>query len=215
MAMGKTKQTMPRRTWMKTVGTVIGGTAASATLAPIESVAAPQPKSTTAVKSGIVSTPDSAIVETTAGKIRGFVRDGIFAFKGVPYADDTGGKNRFMAPAKPTPWTGVRSALALGPASPQAINCTFEGRRGGWNNDEEAFMFEWDDGQPGEHCLRVNVWTPSISDNRKRPVLVWMHGGGFTSGSSNELRMYDGESLSRRGDVVVVSLNHRSACSAT
>jgi para-nitrobenzyl esterase len=210
MAMGKTMQ---RRTWMKTVGTVIGGTAASVTLGPIESaaesVAAPQPKGAPSVKSGIVSTSDSAIVETTAGKIRGFSRDGIFAFKGVPYADDTGGKNRFMAPAKPAPWTGVRSALQLGPASPQAFNATFEGRRGGWNNDEEAFMFEWDDGQPGEHCLRVNVWTPSINDNRKRPVLVWMHGGGFTSGSSNELRMYDGESLSRRGDVVVVSLNHR------
>jgi para-nitrobenzyl esterase len=70
-------------------------------------------------------------------------------------------------------------------------------------------MFEWDDGQPGEDCLRVNVWTPSTADATRRPVLVWIHGGGYTSGSSNELRMCDGESLARRGNVVVVSLNHR------
>jgi para-nitrobenzyl esterase len=205
--MTKTKHPMERRTWMKTVGSVIGGTAASVALGTKESVAAPPKAAQT--KGTIVASSNNAIVETTAGKIRGFSRDGIFGFKGIPYADDTSGKNRFMAPVKPTPWARVRSAMALGPASPQAINCTFEGRRAGWNNDEEAFMFEWDDGQPGEHCLRVNVWTPSINDNRKRPVLVWIHGGGFTSGSSNELRMYDGESLSRRGDAVVVSLNHR------
>ncbi len=217
--MGKTHG-MQRRTWIKTVGTVIGGTAASVTLANVDSVASPQttkpnaplaktPQARHQSTGAIIAASSHAVVETTAGKIRGFSREGIFAFKGVPYADDTAGKNRFMAPARPTPWAGVRSALALGPASPQAYNCTFDGRRAGWNHDEEAFMFEWDDGQPGEHCLRVNVWTPSINDNRKRPVLVWMHGGGFTSGSSNELRMYDGESLARRGDVVVVSLNHR------
>ncbi len=114
-----------------------------------------------------------------------------------------------MPPAKPTPWTGVRSALALGPSSPQAFNSTFIGRRAGWNNDEEAFMFDWDDGRPSEDCLRVNVWTPGSAPARRRPVLVWIHGGGYSSGSSNELRMYDGESLSRRGDAVVVSLNHR------
>jgi para-nitrobenzyl esterase len=70
-------------------------------------------------------------------------------------------------------------------------------------------MFRWDDGQPGEDCLRVNIWTPGINDNRKRPVMVWLHGGGFSAGSGQELQSYDGENLSRRGDVVVVSLNHR------
>jgi para-nitrobenzyl esterase len=69
-------------------------------------------------------------------------------------------------------------------------------------------MFEWDDGQPGEDCLRVNVWTPG-ADNRKRPVMVWLHGGGFSAGSGQELKAYDGESIVRRGDVVLVSLNHR------
>lgn len=206
--MDKTKNGMERRAWIKTIGAVIGGTAASSALGTTNTNAAP-PARGAQTKGAVVASSNNALVETTAGKIRGFSRDGILTFKGIPYADDTSGKNRFMAPVKPTPWAGVRSAMALGPSSPQAINSTFEGRRAGWNNDEEAFMFEWDDGQPGEHCLRVNVWTPSINDNRRRPVLVWIHGGGFTSGSSNELRMYDGESLSRRGDVVVVSLNHR------
>jgi len=81
--------------------------------------------------------------------------------------------------------------------------------RSGWANDETAFMFEWDDGIPGEDCLRVNVWTPGINDNRKRPVMVWLHGGGFSAGSGQELKSYDGENLSKRGDVVVVTLNHR------
>jgi para-nitrobenzyl esterase len=141
--------------------------------------------------------------------VRGYTRNGIYTFKGMPYADTTAGQNRFMPPVKPTPWTGIRSALALGPVCPQAYTSTFDSPRFGWRHDEEAFMFEWDDGHPGEDCLRVNVWTPSINDNKKRPVMVWIHGGGFTSGSSDELKAYDGENLSRRGDVVVVSLNHR------
>ena len=69
-------------------------------------------------------------------------------------------------------------------------------------------MFEWDDGQPGEDCLRVNVWTPG-ADSRKRPVMVWLHGGGFSAGSGQELKAYYGESIARRGDVVLVSLSHR------
>jgi para-nitrobenzyl esterase len=83
-----------------------------------------------------------------------------------------------------------------------------QGARAGWKNDEESFMFEWDDGQFGEDCLRVNVWTPG-ADNRKRPVMVWLHGGGFSAGSGQELKAYYGESIARRGDVVLVGLNHR------
>jgi len=98
--------------------------------------------------------------------------------------------------------------MAQGFACPQAFHVP-EGRRPGWSSDEEAFMFEWDDGQPGEDCLRVNVWTPGLTGSAKRPVMVWLHGGSYSSGSSNELRMYDGESLAKRGDVVVVTLNHR------
>ncbi len=143
------------------------------------------------------------------GKVRGFVQNGILTFKGMPYGGSTEGKNRFMPPTKPAPWTGVRSSLFLGPVSPQPFTSTFDARRAGWGHDEEAFMFQWDDGQPSEDCLRINVWTPSTASTGRRPVLVWIHGGGYSSGSDNELPMYDGESLARRGDVVVVSLNHR------
>jgi para-nitrobenzyl esterase len=107
-----------------------------------------------------------------------------------------------MPPAKPKSWAGVRSSRQYGYVAPQ-------GARGGWANDEEAFMFAWDDGVQGEDCLRVNVWTPGIGDHKKRPVMLWLHGGGYTAGSGQELRSYDGENLARRGDVVVVSLNHR------
>src|SRR5262249_27216476 len=79
----------------------------------------------------------------------------------------------------------------------------------GWLNDEAAFLFQWDDGQPGEDCLRVNLWTPALNDGNKRPVMVWLHGGGWAAGSGQEQPAYNGENLSRRGDVVVVSLNHR------
>jgi para-nitrobenzyl esterase len=150
----------------------------------------------------IVVTEGGDVVETAAGKVRGYTRNGIFTFKGIPYAASTGGANRFLTPAKPKPWTGVRSSLYYGQVCPQ-------GPRTGWAVDENAFMFEWDDGQPGEDCLRVNVWTPGINDNRKRPVLFWIHGGGYSAGSGQELKSYDGENLARHGDVVVVSVNHR------
>ncbi len=200
-----------RRALMKGAAAVAGSTAGAALL-PVASIAAPD--ASAAVKSmGSMTTVSASakknIVEIDSGKVFGFVRDGIFTFKGIPYGASTAGKNRFMPPAKPEPWAGVRSALYWGPVSPQAYTSTFDGRRVGWSHDDEAFMFEWEDGQPSEDCLRINVWTPSISDNKKRPVLMWIHGGGYTSGSDNELRMYDGESLSRRGDVVMVSINHR------
>ena len=92
--------------------------------------------------------------------------------------------------------------MYYGPTCPQA-------QRNGWLNDENAFLFQWDDGQPGEDCLRVNLWTPGLNDGKKRPVMVWLHGGGWAAGSGQEQPAYNGENLSRRGDVVVVSLNHR------
>jgi para-nitrobenzyl esterase len=150
----------------------------------------------------VVASDQSAVVDTGAGKVRGFTRNGIHTFKGIPYADSTEGGNRFLAPAKPKPWTGIRSAMYYGPTCPQAP-------RTGWLNDENAFLFQWDDGQYGEDCLRVNVWSPGVNDGKKRPVMVWLHGGGWTSGSGQEQPAYNGENLSKRGDVVVVSLNHR------
>ena len=79
----------------------------------------------------------------------------------------------------------------------------------GWYSDEQAFAFNWDDGYPDENCLRVNIWTPGLKDGKKRPVMVWLHGGGYSAGSGQELPSYDGTNLAKKGDAVVVTLNHR------
>ena len=89
-----------------------------------------------------------------------------------------------------------------------------QGPRGSWNADEESWLFLYDDGVQGEDCLRVNIWAPALDGHQKRPVMIWLHGGGFVSGSSQEHRSYDGERLSRRGDVVVVSLSRSITGSA-
>lgn len=198
-----------RRALMKGA-TVLAGTAASYGLgmgSTAEARAAPTQyveRSTT-----IVASPNKNVVETDSGKIFGYSRDGVITFKGIPYGASTEGKGRFMPPSKPVPWPGVRSALYWGPVSPQPYTSTIDGRRGAWGHDREAFMFDWDDGHDSEDCLRLNVWTRSINDNARRPVMVWLHGGGYVAGSSQELRMYPGEDLVRRGDVVAVSVNHR------
>jgi para-nitrobenzyl esterase len=150
----------------------------------------------------VIARDGDAVAATRAGRVAGYIRRGIFTFKGIPYADNSAGPNRFMPPVKPKSWEGVRSSRQYGYVAPQ-------GPRAGWANDEEAFMFAWDDGVQNEDCLRVNVWTPALGDAKKRPVMVWLHGGGYTAGSGQELRSYDGENLARRGDLVVVSLNHR------
>ena len=150
---------------------------------------------------GRLSTPPEATIETRSGKVRGAVRDGVFTFKGIPYAKDTGGAARFL-PAQPmAPWTGVRTALSYGPCCPQVV-------RGGWKSDETAFIYDWDDGYPGEDCLRLNIWSAGVT-GKPRPVMFWIHGGGYETGSSQELPAYDGERLARRGDLVFVSVNHR------
>jgi para-nitrobenzyl esterase len=187
-----------RRNWMKQAATLAGG-AAAALGAP--AMTAPASAAQEPGRGIRTTTPSDAVVETTAGKVRGFRRNGIAIFRGIPYGDTTAGANRFMPPRKPKPWTGVRSSTSWGPVSPHAP-------RAGWVNDEEQFLYQWDDGFAGEDMLRVNVWTPGL-DARRRPVLVWIHGGGFSSGSSQELRPYDGENLARNHDAVLVSMNHR------
>ena len=196
--------TIRRRSLIKGAAALAGAAAASV-LQPVS--AAAEPRSTQPSTAGVCNTlinasNENAIVETSAGKVRGFTRNGINTFLGIPYAGSTEGKARFQAPTKVVPWTGLRSSMQYGFVSPQEP-------RAGWADDEVAWMFDWDDGRPGEDCLRVNIWTPEASGGKKRPVMVWLHGGGFSAGSGQELKSYYGENLSRRGDVVVVSLNHR------
>jgi para-nitrobenzyl esterase len=187
-----------RRTWMKQAAAVAGGVAAGFA----GSAAGDHATIEAAADDTRVATPDKTVVDTSAGKVRGFTRNGVHIFRGIPYGDTTAGPNRFLAPQKPKPWTDVRSSTSWGPVSPA-------GPRGGWRNDEEQFLYQWDDGFPGEDMLRINVWTPGVNDGQRRPVLAWIHGGGFVSGSSQELRPYDGERLARVHNAVLVSMNHR------
>jgi para-nitrobenzyl esterase len=146
----------------------------------------------------LVTGKNIAVAETESGKVRGYVHNGIVTYKGIPY----GTAERFMPPAKPKPWQDVRSSLTYGPVCPLIDPTTSV-------NDESEFVFHHDWGYPNEDCLRLNIWSPGIGATKKRPVMVWLHGGGHTAGSSQELPSYDGENLSKLGDVVVVSINHR------
>ncbi|MFD2932665.1 carboxylesterase/lipase family protein [Spirosoma flavum] len=145
----------------------------------------------------IVAGKGIATVSTESGTVRGYIHNGTFTFKGIPYAK----AERFMAPSKPDSWTGVRSSMSYGPVCPMDITTTV--------NDEIEFPFHHDWGYTNENCLSLNVWTPHLTDAKKRPVMVWLHGGGFTGGSSVELPSYDGENLTKKGDVVIVTVNHR------
>jgi para-nitrobenzyl esterase len=145
----------------------------------------------------IVTGKNIAVVQTVYGAVRGYIRNGVYTFKGIPY----GKADRFMPPEKPAPWKGVRSCLAYGPVCPTNQSTMF--------SDEFAFAFNMNPGQSDENCLNLNIWTKKTGDDEKKPVMVWLHGGGFASGSSREYPSYDGENLSNKGDVVVVSINHR------
>jgi len=196
-----TKSRVSRRALIQSAG-IFAGTAAAGALPELRASIPPsQPVPPAPVAPTIIASDQTDIVETSSGKIRGYTRVGIHTFKGVPYGASTEAPARFQPPSKPKPWTGVRSSMQYGYVAPQ-------GPRAGWANDEEAWMFSWEDGIQNEDCLRLNVWTPAL-DNAKRPVMVWFHGGGFVAGNGQELRSYDGENLCHRGDVVVVSLNHR------
>jgi para-nitrobenzyl esterase len=144
----------------------------------------------------------SPVVETTAGKLRGGFAAGIYTFKGVPYGAPTDGSNRFRPPASPTPWAGVRDALVYAGRAWQLSN------RPKRRAVLETLLGPADTTPEGEDCLTLNIWTPGLGDGTRRPVMVWLHGGAFGYGSGNRA-VTDGANLARRGDVVVVGVNHR------
>ncbi|HZT66687.1 MAG TPA: carboxylesterase/lipase family protein [Acidimicrobiales bacterium] len=133
------------------------------------------------------------VVEISTGKVRGTSADGVLSFKGIPYGAPPVGPARWLPPRPAQPWTGVRDAVEYGPSCPQPAE-----RPRGWSPEDRE----------DEDCLVLNVWTPAVGDGGRRPVMVWYHGGLYTIGSGS-WPLYDGAALARRGDVVVVTVNHR------
>ncbi len=154
------------------------------------------------------SAATDSIVETVNGKVRGRSIAGIHSFLGLRYGASTAGRNRFIPPQKPQPWNGVQDALAYGNSAPQS-NPSRQGSD--LARSDIGRLIAGTDGPPppeSEDCLFLNVWTPGVNDNAKRPVMFWLHGGGFATGSDSSA-LFIGANLARRGDVVVVGINHR------
>ena len=142
--------------------------------------------------------PTSPGVQITSGKLEGIKEDGLFVFKGIPYAAPPIGNLRWMPPQSPKPWAGVRPAARFGPICPQDVGpSAIPGRKPSVEPQSED-------------CLFLNVWTPGIDDAR-RAVMVWIHGGAFLHGSGSSL-MTPGKTLPLRGGVVIVTLNYRLGC---
>ncbi len=145
---------------------------------------------------------DEFVAATSMGKIQGALEDGILSFKGIPYAAPPVGAGRFKPPSKPAPWTDIRDATQFGGRAMQKPNAL--------NLAPAILEIYADTGLPpvSEDCLSLNVWTPALDDGGDRPVMVWLHGGAFISGSGAAPRT-DGTNLAAKGNVVVVTLNHR------
>ncbi len=142
-------------------------------------------------------------VSLKTGKVRGLKNDGLYSFKGVSYGAPTGGANRFLPPQPPAAWTGVRDAFEFGHYAPQSNR-----PRGEKQRQFFKVLSSSRTGDASEDCLYLNVWTRGLSDNKKRPVLFWIHGGGYDQGAGGSVG-YDGAALAKQHDVVVVSVNHR------
>jgi len=176
------------------------GTAVGIGAALPGSAAAAQARATAGntASSATCSTPRTTVAKTQYGKVRGYVEDGVLVFKGVPYGATTGGENRWLPAKPPAPWDDERPTLIYGANCPQRLH--------DWVT-EQSFLYQWTDGWQSEDMLKVNIWTPSLTGSR--PVMFYIHGGGFTFGSAYELASQDGAQMARHHDVVSVTVNHR------
>ena len=194
--------TTNRRSFFKTAGAGAAGLG----LAPVlsfQSCAAPGEASAAGNDDQQLFVGDDvAIASTRYGKVQGFLLRGIYNFRGIPYGADTGGKNRFMPPQPPEPWEGILPAVWWGNSAPQNMDNRY-------GNAWASFVDHWNYDDVSEDCLRLNIWTPALGDGGLRPVMVWLHGGGYTNGNGIEQDGYMGENLSRKGNIVFVSINHR------
>ncbi len=144
---------------------------------------------------------DIAIAETQYGKVQGYMSRDVYTFLGVRYGASTEGANRFMPPKEPEPWEGIVPAMVYGYCAPQN-DPNYANNPGVWRD-------HWNYSNLSEDCLFLNVWTKGLADGKKRPVMVWFHGGGYAAGNGIEQDGYHGENLARYGDIVFVSVNHR------
>lgn len=203
-----------RRDLLRTVTAVVTAAAAPAVTAGEAQAQSRLPATSTVDAKAspvnlVIAASSKGVAETTAGKIRGSSHNGIHSFRGVPYGSPTWGPARFVQATKPVPWAGVRSSLSFGPICPQGnLGNPAQGDNSAPTDEDQFLLYRITERQ-AEDCLRLNVWTPEINGSRKRPVMVWLHGGGFTGHSGSGLLAYDGHNLARRGDVVVVTSNHR------
>ena len=192
-----------RRQFMQAIGTGASGIAIGATA--ISTGCSEVPKDAMAAGPGgqILMVGDNIAVTTTEyGKVRGYVLRGMNYFLGIPYGADTSGPNRFMPPQKPKAWAEVYPALWWGNSAPQNMENRYA-------NKFASFRDHCNYGDLNEDCLRINVLTPALNDGQKRPVMFWIHGGGFTAGNGIEQDGYNGENFARLGNVVFCSINHR------
>ncbi len=183
------RRSMLRRS--ATAGLALAAGSASAQEKPKTDVL-PTSKATTPIAPNL----HPPLVQVKAGKLRGFKDGKTLTFLGVPYAD----AERFEMPKPVKAWEGIKGAQTWGPVCPIPQATSVGG---------DDFVFPHRYWAENEHCQVLNIWTQNTAPAAKKPVMVWMHGGGFTNGSSMESYAYDGKALSEFGDVVAVSLNHR------
>jgi para-nitrobenzyl esterase len=166
---------------------------------PQAALAARSAKTAARSNSEVCSTPADAIGTTQYGKVRGYVSGGVYTFKGIPCGQTTAGENRWLPAKAPKAWSGELPTLIYGANCPQTLHS--------WTAVEQSFLQDWNDGWMSEDMLKLNIWTPNLK--AKLPVMFYIHGGGYSFGSSYELSAHEGSQMARNHEVVQVSVNHR------